>query len=119
MADHSGRRLPANHDLSRLLSLLEAKGIDVDRYWPLVELTVFAVQARYDADLLESDIPLDRVAVIDQVHDVLAAVAAGLVSATQMSPGRICHWDMPVRPVSRLLGCSHVADSGAGLMMGW
>jgi len=72
---------PLTHDLSRLLSLLEAQGIDVDRYWPLVELTVIAVQARYDADLLESDIPLDRLAVIDQVHDVLAAVAAGLVSA--------------------------------------
>lgn len=72
---------PLTHDLSRLLSLLEAQGIDVERYWPLVELTVFAVQARYDADLLESDVPLDRLAVIDQVHDVLEAVAAGLVSA--------------------------------------
>lgn len=72
---------PLTHDLSRLLSLLEAQGIDVDRYWPLVELTVFAVQARYDADLLESDVPLDRVAVIDQVHDMLTAVGAGLVSA--------------------------------------
>ena len=72
---------PLTHDLSRVLSLLEAQGIDVDRYWPLVELTVFAVQARYDADLLESDVPLDRVAIIDQVHDVLTAVGAGLVSA--------------------------------------
>lgn len=77
---------PFTHDLSRLLSLLEAQGIDMDPYWPLVELTLFAVQARYDADLLGSDDPLDRVVVIDQVEQVLTAVAAALVVATPVAP---------------------------------
>ncbi len=73
---------PHTHDLSRLLSLLETQGIDMDRYWPVVELTLFAVQARYDADLLDSEAPLDRLDIIDQVEQVLAAVVAVLVAAT-------------------------------------
>lgn len=74
----SGADYPLTHDLSRLLSLLEAQAIDVAPYWPLVELTIFAVQARYDADLMASEAPLDRPAVIDQVEQVLDVVAAGL-----------------------------------------
>lgn len=72
------------HDLSRLLDLLEESGADVGRFWPLVEYTVFAVQARYEAGLLASEVPIDRIAVIDEVRQLLGMVAA----ATGLSVGK-------------------------------
>lgn len=69
---------PLTHDLSRLMSLLEAQGIEMEPYWPLVELTVFAVQARYDAGLMEADAPIERLNVIACVEQLLAVVAAGV-----------------------------------------
>lgn len=75
---------PFTHDLSRLLDLLEESGADVGRFWPLVEYTVFAVQARYEAGLLASEVPIDRIAVIDEVRQLLGMVAA----ATGLSVGK-------------------------------
>lgn len=72
-----GVEYPLTHDLSRLLSLLEDQGIDVTRYWCLVELNVFAVQARYDAFVMEGDEPLDR-------HDLLSKVEQLLEIVLQM-----------------------------------
>jgi len=71
---------PLTHDLSRLLDLLEGAKVDVAPYWSLVEFTVFAVQARYEAGLLEADAPIDRLAAIARVEQLLAAVEVGVTS---------------------------------------
>ena len=65
---------PLTHDISRLLGLLEEAGVDVGLFWPLVEYTVFAVQARYEAGLMESDALIDRPAAIRAVNDLLMQV---------------------------------------------
>lgn len=65
---------PRTHDLSRLLDLLEETGVDVGIFWPLVEYTVFAVQARYEAHLVDIEAPLDRAAAIAAVQRLLDTV---------------------------------------------
>lgn len=67
---------PLTHDLSRLLGLLEDAGAEMTDYWSLVEFTVYAVQARYEAGLLEAEEPLNRVDVTAEVERLLAKVAA-------------------------------------------
>lgn len=67
---------PLTHDLSRLLGLLEEAGVDVSLFWPLVQYTVFAVQARYEAGLMESEASIDRLAVIVEVEQLLTTVAS-------------------------------------------
>ena len=67
---------PLTHDLSRLLDLLEENNVDVSPFWPLVQYTVFAVQARYEADLLEAEGPIARRAVIEDVRQLLETVVA-------------------------------------------
>jgi hypothetical protein len=63
------------HDLSRLLDLLEENGVDVSSFWPLVQYTVYAIQARYEAGLMEAEATIDRVAVIADVRKLLDSVA--------------------------------------------
>ncbi len=65
---------PLTHDLSRLLGLLEENGTDVSAFWPLVQYTVFAVQARYEAGLMANEPPIDRNAVIADVEQLLRTV---------------------------------------------
>lgn len=65
---------PLTHDISRLLGLLEEHGVDVVMLWPLIEYTVFAVQARYETGLIESDAPIDRLVAIDQVNQLLTKI---------------------------------------------
>lgn len=67
---------PLTHDISRLLGLLEQAGVDVSLFWPLVQYTVFAVQARYEAGLMESEASVDRLAVIAEVEKLLTTVAS-------------------------------------------
>ena len=67
---------PLTHDLSRLLDLLEENGADVNLFWSLVQYTVFAVQARYETGLVETETPIDRVAVIEAVQQLLDTVLA-------------------------------------------
>lgn len=67
---------PLTHDLSRLLGLLEEAGVDVNLFWPLVQYTVFAVQARYEAGLMESEASIDRLAVIAEVEHLVTTVAS-------------------------------------------
>ena len=59
-------------DLARLLTLLERAGADVEQFWPLVQFTIFAVQARYEDGLADLDEPLERVVGIDNVRTLLA-----------------------------------------------
>ncbi|HEY7805319.1 MAG TPA: HEPN domain-containing protein [Orrella sp.] len=66
---------PFTHDISRLLALLEDVGADgVTAYLHLVEFTMFAVQARYEAGLMDDEQVLDRPTVITQVQALLSAV---------------------------------------------
>lgn len=67
--------IPLTHDISRLLGLLEQAGVDVSLFWPLVQYTVFAVQARYEAGLMESEALVDRLAVIAEVEQLMTTVA--------------------------------------------
>ena len=67
---------PLTHDLSRLLGLLEEASIDVSLFWPLVQYTVFAVQARYEAGLMESEASIDRLAVIAEVEYLMTTVSS-------------------------------------------
>jgi hypothetical protein len=70
-----GIAFPLTHDLSRLFDLLEENGADVSLFWPLVQYTVYAVQARYEAGLMEAEAPIDRMAVIAEVRKLLDSVA--------------------------------------------
>lgn len=65
---------PPTHDLARLLTLLERAGADVEQVWPLVQFTIFAVQARYEEGLADLDEPLERVIEIENVRALFEVV---------------------------------------------
>ena len=67
---------PLTHDLSRLLGLLDEADIDIGIFWALVQYTVFAVQARYEVGLMESEAAIDRLEVIAEVDQLLSTVAS-------------------------------------------
>jgi len=48
---------PMTHELARLLTLLENQGAEVEKFWPLVQYTMFAVQARHEEGVAELDEP--------------------------------------------------------------
>jgi HEPN domain-containing protein len=62
---------PPTHDLARLLTLLENTGANVEPFWPLVQFTIFAVQARYEDGLADLDEPLERAVEIGNVRVLL------------------------------------------------
>ncbi|HRP96896.1 MAG TPA: HEPN domain-containing protein [Rhodocyclaceae bacterium] len=72
---------PLTHDLTRLLSLLEGAGENVESFWPLVQYNVYAVQARYEAGLADEDVPLDRHATLAEVKAVIDHIEAILGAA--------------------------------------
>lgn len=65
---------PLTHELARLLALLENHGADVEKFWPLVQYTMFAVQARYEEGISELDEPINRAIEIENVRELLAHV---------------------------------------------
>ena len=65
---------PLTHELARLLALLENHGANVEKLWPLVQYTMFAVQARYEEGISELDEPIDRAMEIENVRELLAHV---------------------------------------------
>lgn len=71
---------PMTHELARLLALLELRGIEVNAYWPLVQYTIFAVQARYEEGITELDEPIDRKMEILTVHALLTQVEHAIVA---------------------------------------
>lgn len=71
---------PMTHELARLLALLELRGIEVNAYWPLVQYTIFAVQARYEEGIAELDEPIDRKMEILNVHALLTHVEHAIVA---------------------------------------
>lgn len=65
---------PMTHELARLLTLLENQGAEVERFWPLVQYSLFAVQARYEEGVAELDEPVDRIVEVENVRVLLAHV---------------------------------------------
>jgi len=65
---------PRTHDLSHLLAALEALGERCEAYWSLVDLSVFAVQYRYEAFADSPEAALDRAALLETVEALVAHV---------------------------------------------
>jgi hypothetical protein len=55
------------------------RGIEVSAYWPLVQYTIFAVQARYEEGITELDEPIDRKMEIHNVRALLTHVEQAIV----------------------------------------
>lgn len=66
---------PATHDLVRLLQLLRDAGADIRGFEHFAELTIFAVQARYEEGIVTPADPLDRPATVAAVDVLLRHVA--------------------------------------------
>lgn len=71
---HLGEIPPLTHDLNRLLRMLERHQVDTRKLQPLGQLTIYAVQFRYDAD--PQPLGLDRAAFHSQVRQLLDDVEA-------------------------------------------
>ncbi len=48
--------------------------MDVEKFWPLVQYTMFAVQARYEEGISELDEPINRAMEIEVVRKLLVHV---------------------------------------------
>lgn len=46
----------------------------MEKFWPLVQYTMFAVQARYEEGVADLDEPIDRAAEVENVSVLLAHV---------------------------------------------
>jgi len=57
-----------------LFSLLENQGAEVEVFWPLVQYTLFAVQARYEEGVADLDEPINRAGEIRNVSALLTYV---------------------------------------------
>ena len=74
---------PRIHDLEELLALLAQRGATVsERFYGLIDFTDFAVQFRY-ATVEEEDEPLDRLAMIQQVTELMDHVEQLLVDTDE------------------------------------
>jgi HEPN domain-containing protein len=71
---------PLTHDLARLLTLLEKTGAEIEPFWPLVQFTIFAVQARYEDGLTALDEPLERIVEIENVRALLVATEKAITA---------------------------------------
>lgn len=69
-----GLTYPFTHHINRLLVLLRDAGADIEAFWWADEFTIFAHQARYEEGHLESDVPLDRVSLLESVGGLLRHV---------------------------------------------
>ncbi len=72
-----GLEHPLTHNLARLLAILEESGADVQSFWPLAELTVFAVAMRYESEELSDDL-IDRAHTIKDVGVLVDHVGSEL-----------------------------------------
>lgn len=62
---------PRTHDLSHLLAALEALGERCEAYWSLVDLSIFAVQYRYESFSEPNGADLDRRMIVQSVSALL------------------------------------------------
>ncbi len=84
LAPHLDVDAPLTHDLRRLLLLLAAAGVSTEDLEPLAQLTVYAVQFRYDAD--PNPLGLDRAHYNRQVKALLARVNALILPGSDRDP---------------------------------
>lgn len=70
-----GMPYPFTHDLTTLLNILDAAGVDVDALVPLAIYNPFAVELRYDF-LPDEEAPLDRHAACEHVRTLISDVEA-------------------------------------------
>ncbi len=63
-----------------LLTLLESQGAEVEKFWPLVQFTMFAVQARYEEGAAELDESIERDLEIENVRASLSHVEQMIVA---------------------------------------
>jgi HEPN domain-containing protein len=73
---HLGEIPPLTHDLNRLLRLLERHQVKTEGFRALGQLTIYAVQFRYDTD--PQPLGLDRMAFQQQVSQLLKDVELAL-----------------------------------------
>jgi len=73
---HLGGLAPRIHDLRQLMLNIEKLGVDIDSYWPLVELTPYGVQLRYEDEAVTT---LDR----EQVFALAESLVNKVVSVSQ------------------------------------
>lgn len=78
---HLGSDPPLTHDLRRLLLLLAAEGVATADLQPLAQLTVYAVQFRYDVD--PAPLALDREGFNLQVKQLVSRVEALVVPGSE------------------------------------
>jgi HEPN domain-containing protein len=71
---------PLTHELARLFSMLENQGAEIESFWPLVQYTMFAVQARYEEGISDLDEHIDRAVEIRNVSDLLGCVEKRLAA---------------------------------------
>jgi HEPN domain-containing protein len=69
---HLGEVPPLTHDLNRLLRRLEGHEVETDNLQSLGQLTLFAVQVRYDVD--PQPLGLDRAVLNAKVRELLEQV---------------------------------------------
>jgi HEPN domain-containing protein len=69
---HRGEVPPLTHDLNRLLRRLEGHEVETDNLQSLGQLTLFAVQVRYDVD--PQPLGLDRAVLNAKVRELLENV---------------------------------------------
>jgi HEPN domain-containing protein len=69
---------PLTHELSRLLTLIESTGMDVEALWPLARFTPYAVQGRYEELAGNQGEPLNRASIIAEVRVLFDCVDAGV-----------------------------------------
>ena len=81
---HLDVEAPLTHDLRRLLLLLAAAGESTADMEPLAQLTVYAVQFRYDAD--PTPLGLDRELYNQQVKALLARVNERILPGSDRDP---------------------------------
>ncbi len=74
---------PGTHDLARLLQLLRDSGEEIRGLEPFTELTIFAVQARYEEGIVTPADPLDRLATVATVDALLHRVEKALGATSE------------------------------------
>ncbi|MFO8237529.1 MAG: HEPN domain-containing protein [Prochlorococcaceae cyanobacterium] len=98
---------PLTHDLRRLLLLLEAEGVATADLEPLAQLTVYAVQFRYDAD--PALLGLDREAFNRQVKELINRGQELVVPGSEAEARGLCH--APAPPSSSISACARPSPS--------
>lgn len=66
-------RFPYTHELRLLTKILAENGIDTTEYSSLLELTQFAVEYRYDDELIVIQ-PFDRLAILELIEKLFVTV---------------------------------------------